>query len=120
MPLELGKSPNQHWYFFEYDEFKPVFLFCPWTIETSTEQLKVTIKRIDVTLRKQFRLRLQVHPPAEPLFNEFLTLTRFHEHFASAVAAVQNYHDFPELEFPELDLTAIKSLLTDPLLNQYT
>ena len=41
MPLQLGNDLNQHWYFFEYNEFKPVFLFWPWTIESPTEQLKV-------------------------------------------------------------------------------
>ena len=68
MPLELGKDPNQHWYFFENDEFKPFFLFCPWTLETRTEQLKVIITRIDFTLKRQFRLRLQVYLEAEALF----------------------------------------------------
>ena len=120
MPLELGPDPNQHWYFFEYNEFKPVFLFCPWTIETPTEQLEVTITRIDFTLKKQFRLRLQVHPTGEPLFSKFITLTKFHEHFASAIAAIQHYHDFPELGFPEVDLTVLNSLLTDPVVNQYS
>ena len=41
--LELGKDPNQHWCFFENNEFKPVFQSCPWTIETPTERLEVTI-----------------------------------------------------------------------------
>ena len=120
MPLELGNDPNQHWYFFEYNESKPVFLFCPWTIKVSTEQLKVVITRIDFTLKRQFRLRLQVYPEGEPLFSKFITLTRFHEHFASAIAAIQHYHDFPELGFPELDLTVMESILTDPVVNQYT
>ena len=120
MHLELGKDPNQHCYFFEYNEFQPVFLFCPWTIETATEQLEVTITRIDFTLHRQFRLRLQVHPTGKPLSSKFITLTRFHEHFASAIAAIQRYHDFPELGFPESDLTVIESLLTDPVVNQYT
>ena len=82
MPIELGKDPNQHWYFFEYNEFKPVFLFRTCTIQTSTEQLEVTKTRIDFTLQRQFRLRLQVHPTGEPLFSKFYALTRFHEHFA--------------------------------------
>ena len=120
MPLELGKDPNQHWYFFDYNEFKPIFLFCPWTIETQTERLEVTITRIDFTLHRQLGLRLQIHPTGEPLFSKFITLTRFHGHFASAIAAFQSYHDFPELGFPESDLTVIKSLLTDPVVNQYT
>ena len=62
MPLELGKEPNHHWYSFEYDEFKPVFLFCPWIKETPTEQLKVTVTTIHFTLKRQFLLRLQVYP----------------------------------------------------------
>ena len=119
MPLELGKDPNQHCYFFEYSEFKPIFLFCPRTLETPTEQLKVVITRIDFTLERQLRLRLQVHPEGEPKFSRFLTLTRFHEHFASAIAAIQHYYDFPELGFPEVDLTVVNSLLTDPVVNQY-
>ena len=118
MPKELGNDPNQHWYFLEDNEFKPIFLSCPWTIETPTEQLKVIITRIDFTLKRQFRLRLQVYPEAEPPFSEFITLTRFHEHFASANVAIQHYHDFTELGFPELDLTVINSLLTDPIVNQ--
>ena len=120
MPLELGNDPNQHWYFFEYNKFKLVFLFCPWTIETPTEQLKVIISRIDFTLKRQFRLRLQVYPEREPLFTKFIKLTRFHEHFASAIAAIQLYHDFPELGFPEADLAVINSLLTDLVVNQYS
>ena len=120
MPLELGKDPNQHWYFFEYNQFKPFFLFCPWTLETPTEQLKVIITRIDLALKRQFRLRLQVYPGGEPLFSKFITLTRFHENFASADAAIQPYHDFPELGFPVLDLTVLNSILTDPVVNQYT
>ena len=119
MPLELGKDPNQQWYFFEYNEFKPIFLFCPWTLETPTEQLKVIITKIDFTLKRQFRLRLQVYPEVEPLFSKFITLTRFHEPFASAIAAFQHYHDFPELGFPEVDSTVIISLLTDPVVKQY-
>ena len=51
MPLELGKDPNQHWFFFEYNEYKPIFLSCPWTIETPTERLEVTITRFDFTLQ---------------------------------------------------------------------
>ena len=120
MPLELGKDPNQHWYFFEHIEFQPVFLFCPWTIETPTEQLKVIMTRIDFTLKKQSRLRLQVYPEGEPLFSKFITLTSFHERFASAIVAIQRYHDFPELGFPESDLIVIESLLTDPAVTQYT
>ena len=120
MPLELGKDPNQHWYFFEYNEFKPVFLSCPWRMETPTERLEITIRRIDLTLHQQFRLRLQVHATGEPLFSKFITLTRFHEHFASAIAAIQKYHNFPELGFPESGLTVTESLLTDPVVNQYT
>ena len=119
MPLELGKDPNQHRYFFEYNEFRAVFLFCPWTIETATERLEVTITKIEFTLHRQFRLRLQVYPTGEPFFSKFITLTRFHEHFASAVAAIQHYHDFPELGFRESDLTVIESLLTDPVVDQY-
>ena len=120
MPLELGNDPNQHWYFFEYNEFKPIFLFCPWTLETPTEQLKVVITRIDFTLKKQFRLRLQVYPEGEPIFSKFITLTRFHEDFASAIAAIRHYHELPELGFPELDLTVLNPLLTDPVVSQYS
>ena len=120
MPLELRKDPNQHWYFFEYNEFKPIFISCPWTMETPTERLKVTITRIYFTLHQQFRLRFRVHPTGEPLFSKCITLTRFHEHFASAIAAIRHYHDFPELGFPELDLTVINSLLTDPVVSHYT
>ena len=120
MPLEFGNDPNEHWYFFEYNEFKPIFLFCPWTLETPTEQLKVIITRIDFTLKRQFRLRLQVYPEGEPLFSKFITLTKFHEHFASAIAAIRHYHEFPELGFPEVDLTVLNSLLTDPVVNQYS
>ena len=120
MPLELGNDPNQHWYFFENNEFQPIFLSCPWTKETPTERLEVTIARIDFTLKRQFRLRFQIHATGEPLFNKFITLTKFHEHFASATAAVQHYHDFPEFGFPELHLTVLSSLPTDPVVNQYT
>ena len=120
MPLELGPDPNQYWYFFEYNEFKPIFLFCPWTLETPTEQLKVIITRIDFTLKRQFRLRLQVYPEGEPLFSKFITLTRFHEHFASAIAAIRHYHEFLELGFPEVDLTVLNSLLTDSVVSQYS
>ena len=120
MPLELGKDPNQHWYSFEFNEFKPVFFFCPWTIETPSERLELTITRIDFTLHRQFRLHLQVHPTGEPLFSTFFTLTRFHEHFASAIAAIQLYHNFPELGFPKSDLIFIESLLTDPVVTQKT
>ena len=88
-------------------------------LETPTEQLKVIITRIDFTLKRQFRLRLQNYPEREPLFSTFITLTRFHEHFTSAIAAIQHYHNFPELGFPELDLTVIESLLTNPVVNQY-
>ena len=119
MPLEYGEDPNQYWYFLEYDEFKPVFLSCPQTLETPTEQLKVIITRIDLTLKRQFRFRLQVYPEGEPLFGKIITLMRFHEHFASANAAYQLYHDFPELGFPEVDLRVINSLLLDPVVNQY-
>ena len=118
MPLELGPGPNQHWYFLENNEFKPIFLFCPWTLETPTEQLKVIITRIAFTLKRQFRLRLQVHPEGEPLSSKFITLTRFHEDFASAIAAIRHYYEFPELGFPEVDLTVLNSLLTDPVVNQ--
>ena len=107
MPLQLGNDPNQHWYFFEYNEFEPMFLFCPWTKETPTEQLKMIITRTDFTLKRQFRLRLQVYLEGEPLFSKSITLTRFLEHFDSAIAAIQHYHDFPELGFPEVDLTVI-------------
>ena len=119
MPLELGNDPKQHWYFFKYNEFKPIFLFCPWTLETPTEQLKVIITRIDFILKRQFRLRLQVYPEGEPLFSKIITLTRFHEHFALAIAAIRHYHEFRELEFAELDLTVHNSLLNDPVVNQY-
>ena len=88
-------------------------------LETPTEQLKVIITRIVFTLKKQFRLRLQIYPEGEPLFRKFITLTRFHEHFASAIAAIQHYHNFPELGFPEVDMTVINSLPTDPAVNQY-
>ena len=120
MPLELEIDPKQNWYFFDYEEFKPIFLFCPWTLEAPTEQLKVKITKLDFTLKRQFRLRLQVYPEEKPLFSKFITLTRFHEHFTSAIAAIQQYHDFPELAFPELDLTVLNTLLTDPVVNQYT
>ena len=119
MLLEIAKDPNQHWHFFENNEFKPVFLFCPWTIKTPTEQLEAITTRIDFTLYRQFRLRLQVPPTGEPLFSKFFTLTRFHEHFSSATAAIQHYHDFPELGFPESELIVIELLLTDPVVNQY-
>ena len=85
-----------------------------------TEQLKVIETRIDFTLKREFRLRLPVYPEGEPLFSKLLTLTRFHENFASAIAAIQHYHDFPELGFPEVDLTVLNSLLTDPVVNQYS
>ena len=97
MPLELGKDPNQHWYFFEYNNFKPISLSCPWRKETSTERLEVTITRIDFTPHRQLWLRLQVHPTGEPLFSKFSTLTRLQEHFASAIAVIQHYHELPEL-----------------------
>ena len=119
MPLELGKDLKQHWYFFECNEFKPVFIFCPWTLETPTEHLQVIIMRIDFTLKIPFRLQLQVYPEGEPLFSKFITLTRFHEHSAAAIAVIQHYHDFPELGFPEVDLTVINSHPTDPVVNQY-
>ena len=73
--------------------------------------------QVSFFFKRQFRLRLQVYPEGEPLFIKFLTLTRFYEHFASATAAIQHYHNFPELGFPEVDLTILNSLLTDPLLN---
>ena len=120
MPLELGNDPNQHWYFFEHNEFKPIFLFCPWTFETPTEQLKVIITRIDITLKRQFRLQLKIYPEGEHLFSKFIILTRFHEHFDLAFAAIRHYHEFPELGFPEVDLTVLNSLLTDPVVNQYS
>ena len=120
MPLELGNDPNKHWYFFEYNEFKPIFLFRPWTLKTPTEQLKVVITRIDFFLKSQLRLRLQVYPEGEPLFSKFTTLTKFHEHFASAIAAIRHYHDFPEFGFPEEDLPVLNSLLTDPVVNHYS
>ena len=122
MPLELGPDPNQHWYFLQrVQTYFPMDVSYgrPWTLETPTEQLKAIITRIDFTLKSQLRLRLQAHPEGEPLFSKFITLTRFHEHFASAIAAIQHYHDFPELGFPEKDLTVLNSLLTDPVVNQY-
>ena len=70
-------------------------------------------------IKRQFRLRLQVYPEGEPLFSKFITLTRFHEHLASAIAAIRHYHEFPELGFPEVDLTVLNSLLTDPVVIQY-
>ena len=85
-----------------------------------TERLEITITRTDITLHRQFRLRLQVHPTGEPLFSKFITLTRFHEHPASAIAAIQHCHDFPELGFRESELIVIESFLTDPVVNQYT
>ena len=89
-------------------------------LETPNEQLKVIITRIDFTLKRQFRLRLQVYPEGEPFFSIFITLTRFQEHFASGIAAIQQYHDFPEIGFPEVDLRVLNSLLTDPVMNQYS
>ena len=89
-------------------------------LETPTEQLKMIITRIDFTLKRQFRIRLQVYPEGEPVFSKFSTLTRFHEHFASAIASIQHYHNFPELGFPEVELTVLNSILTDPVVNQYT
>ena len=120
MPLELGNDHNQHLYFFEYNEFKPIFIFCRWTLMTPTEQLKVVITRIDFTLKRQLRLLLQVHPEGEPLFTKIITLTRFHEYFASAITAIQHYNNSPELGFPEVDLPVLNSLLTDPVVNQYS
>ena len=120
MPLELENDPNQQWYFFEYNEFQPFFLFCQWTLETPTEQLKVTRTRIVFTLKRQFRLRLKVYPGVESLFSKFVTLTRFHEHFASAIAAIRHYQEFPELGCPEVELTVFMSLLTDTVVNQYS
>ena len=118
MPLELGKDPNQHWYFFENNELKPVAFRCPSTMETPTEQLKVTTTSFDFPLQREFRLRLQVHPAGKHLLGKFIMLTRFHEHLASAIAAFQSFHNFPEPGFPESDLTVISSLLTDPVVNQ--
>ena len=80
----------------------------------------MTITRIDFTLKRQFRLRLQVYPGREPLFSKIITLTRLHELFTSAIAAVQHYHDFREFGLPESDLTIIESLLNDPVVNQYS
>ena len=40
--------------------------------------------------------------------------------FSSAIAAIQHYHEFPQIGFPKLDLTVLNSLLTDPVVNQYT
>ena len=80
----------------------------------------MVITRIDFTLKRQFRPRLQVYPEGEPLFNKFLTLTRFREHFASAIVAIQHYHEFQDFGFPELDLPVLNSLLTGPVVNQYT
>ena len=79
----------------------------------------MVITRIDFTLKSQLRLRLQAHPEVEPLFSKFITLTRFHEQFASAIAAIQHYHDFPALGFLEVDLAVLNSLLTDAVVNQY-
>ena len=45
---------------------------------------------------------------------------RLHEHFASAIAAIRHYHEFPEVGFPEDDLTVLNSLLTDPVVKQYS
>ena len=89
-------------------------------METPTEQLKVVITRIDFTLKCRLRLRLQVYPKGEPLFSKFITLTKIHEHFALAIAAIRRYHDFPELGFPEVDLPVLNSLLTDPVVNHYS
>ena len=89
-------------------------------METPTEQLKVIITRIDFTLKRQSLLRLQGYPEGEPLFSKFITLTRFHEPFASAIPAIRYYHEFPELGFPEVDLTVLNSLLTDPVVIQYS
>ena len=36
------------------------------------------------------------------------------------MAAIQKYQIFTELEFPESDLTVIKSLLVYPVVTQYT
>ena len=63
-------------------------------METPTEQLKVTITRIDFTFHRQLRLRLRVHPAREPLHSKFITLTSFQEHFGAAIAAIQKYDDF--------------------------
>ena len=120
MPSELGEDHNQFWYFVDYNKFKPVFLFCPWTTEIPTEQVEVKIARIDFTLHQQIRLRLQFHPAGKPLISKFETLTRYHKHFVSAIAPIQNYHDFPERGFLESVLTFIALLLTEPVVDQYT
>ena len=78
------------------------------------------ITKSDFTLKREFRLRLQVYPKGEPLFSKFNTLTRFHELFVSEIAAIQHYHDLPELGYPEVDLTVLNSLLTYPVVNQYS
>ena len=80
----------------------------------------MVITRTDFTLKKQLRLRLQVNPQGESLISKFITLTKFHELSASAIAAIRDYHEFPELGFPEVDLTVLNSLLTDPVVNQYS
>ena len=100
LPLELGKDPNQLWYFLEYGEFKPVFLFCPWTIETPTERLEVTKTRIDFSLHRQFQLRLQVRPTGEPLLNKIITPTKFHGFLfqqspLSKIIMISQSMDFP-------------------------
>ena len=120
MPLELGKDPNQHWYFLRDNEFKPVSLFCPWTVKTPTEQVELTITRIDFTFQRQFWLHVQVHPTGDPLLSKDITLMGFHEHFASAIAAIPNHNNFPEICLAGSDLTVIESLLTDPVVNRYT
>ena len=80
----------------------------------------MVITRIDFTLKKQLRVRLQVNPEGEPLFSKFIAVTKFHEHFASAIAAIRQYHKFPELGYPEVDLTVLNSILTYPVVNQYS
>ena len=118
MPLELGTTLISTGFSLNTTNSNLFFLFCPWTLETLTQQLKVIITRIDFTLKRQFRLRLQAHPEGEPLLSKFNTLTKFHGHFASSIAAIQHYHDFPEFGFPEVDLTVLNSLLTDAVVNQ--
>ena len=82
--------------------------------------MQVTITRIDFTLHRHLRLRLQVQPIGEPLFTKFITLTSSHVHFASAIFGIQHYHNSPELGLPDMDMTVVISLLTDPVVNQNT
>ena len=69
-------------------------------------------------MKRQFRLRLQDYTEGQPLFSKFITLTRFHEYFASGIAAIRHCHEFPEFGSPEVDLAVLNSLLTDPRVNQ--